>query len=455
MDKFAQRRSLLNKIHEKGNLWGKTLEKFINPQFESIMDQLREFTDDPVRAVLLGESVGRYTPDVFGFKNPGIKTLIDNAISNFNEIEYVKCIIDLDKFNTVMGKAVPILISFDQSIDDAHKEFLWKGIEDKQDPETIKYLEHMKSRTAHARNNQIIKNATWGSSLHSFLSGIYGRFKSLKDWQKRFPSKTKALKIALSTILDQAKTLLKLTLTRLKAMAKSRAQRNISEYLENASVIIKSYQSFSSNFSKFYNTHFKGFMDERSIPKVEAPAQLAPAPVTSVSQPSSAHIVPDLDMSGVPVRKAPTLISEPISLIEPATSERPTDPGATKEVVKDTVKMESAPTKKKPVEKRVVSPIKSPSSPLPQQTLLPATLLPAVDLSVEKTKEEPKKPGPPEGVPTFGSMSPKHFIESLETLSNENPIVLANHIAKYATKIQKTNPKLAYQLTIIIDKIVG
>jgi len=455
MDKFAQRRGLLNKIHETGNLWGRSLEKFINPEFESIMNQLRDQTDDPVRAILSGETVGDADPGSFAFQNPGIKTIMDHANINFNEIEYVKCIIELDKFNTVMGKAIPILMEFDKNINEAHKEFLWKGIEEESDPETLEYLEHMKSRTAIAVNTKMIKNATWGSTLHSFLSGILGRAKSLKDWQKRFPGKTKELKIALKAILEQAKVLLKLTLTRLKAMATARAKRNLTEYLYNADVIVKQYQIFSSNFSKFYNTHFKGFIDERNIPKIQAPVS---QPKSSVMPAGGGSDMPiELDLSNQPPRKS----LAPAGTIS---DERPTDPEATNEIAKEEVKLvpdldlpkPKAPitsitpimpapiVKKREVEKRVVAP----------KTKAPPALVEAPAL-VPAVQEEPKKPGPPEGLPGFGNMSSKHFIESLETLSNENPVVLANHIAKYATRIQKTNPKLAYQLTIIVDNIVG
>src|SRR6266403_1952266 len=100
MQKAAQKRSLLNKLREMTNVGGIASEKVFHPEFQQLMDKLRNETDDPIRAIVSGEQIGEASPPDDGI---GLKDLLKSARSNVNRREYMKAVADLGRFHKKMN----------------------------------------------------------------------------------------------------------------------------------------------------------------------------------------------------------------------------------------------------------------------------------------------------------------------------------------------------------------
>ena len=99
MQKTAQRksgkRSILNKIREMTNVSGIAAEKFFNPEFERVMDSLRQ-ADNKIRAVVSGQDIEGEDP---GDDYMSLKDLYKSAKSNFSRREYMTSVAFLGRFH--------------------------------------------------------------------------------------------------------------------------------------------------------------------------------------------------------------------------------------------------------------------------------------------------------------------------------------------------------------------
>jgi hypothetical protein len=90
MQKTAQKRSLLNKLREVTNISGIATEKFFNPEFQELMDRLRDQTDDPIRSIVSGEAIGNASPPDDAIS---LKELLKHMISLSDYVRIIEIVI--------------------------------------------------------------------------------------------------------------------------------------------------------------------------------------------------------------------------------------------------------------------------------------------------------------------------------------------------------------------------
>jgi hypothetical protein len=84
--------------------------------------------------------------------------------------------------------------------------------------------------------------------------------------------------------------------------------------------------------------------------------------------------------------------------------------------------------------------------------IVPSTIPPVGDVP---SKQGPFGQMPLKPPPVLRTVQHRKFFESLQTLSNESPIILAGYIAKYAKAIEKTDPVVALKLFNVVKSIRG
>lgn len=281
MRKIAQRRSILNKLHETFSPSGNAAEKFFNPQFTKVMDALRR-QDNDIRSIVAGESIGE-EKDASGEKakgNPGkypisLKALIKSARSNFSRREYAMVAGDLGRFHAKLSEIENAIKTLNANVDEVHDQFLIGHLKpkDSETPEEFQrrteYLEHLKdlrSRLAAKKNDELIKEA---GIMDFFVNIGTPRGRGLAAWEKKYPKQTERLKKESSRLLDEADKLLGFILTQLKTMASLRASRQVDKYVDEAKKIADNCKKFDASFRKYYTENVKGFI-EKLFPAEEA-----------------------------------------------------------------------------------------------------------------------------------------------------------------------------------------
>jgi viroplasmin and RNaseH domain-containing protein len=420
MQKTAQKRDIFDKIREFTNISGRAAEKFFSPKFEQVMKSLRE-KDDKIRAIASGEQIGEQDP---GDDSVSLKELLKSSKRNFNKREYMRSIAELSRFHKKLSDIVAQINNLNLDVDETYHQFLFED-KGKDDSDYKKHLRDLKTRFAEATTARLVKEAGILDFLRDMTSE---RGRALNAFEKKYPRKVKDLKAATSKLLSQSESTLSSLLSILKVMAKARAQRNIDQYVDGTSEIIKRYNSYHSQFKEYYNNTAVDFLKvldsfEKVQPQETGPAAARPAPSAATT----------LEMPELPAVVSPTSPSAPpaaTTLVPPASSTPPASPavkpaGPAAEQVGDVEVIPPAPDTEK---------------------TLPASTTPELTF---KEKEALRR----------GQIAKKtmhhNFFSSLQTLSDESPAILALHIKKYAAAIQNTDPETAIKLLNIVKSIRG
>lgn len=429
MQKTAQKRSILNKLREMSNVSGIAAEKFFNPEFQRVMESLRE-KDSSIRAMVAGKEIDGADP---GSDPISLKELLKSAKSGFNRREYMTAVANLGRFHKKLFDVVQLVNNLGLDVDKVHHEFLFKDL----DEEHKKQLVDLKSRFASQQKAALIKEA----SIMDFFYNIgTKRGRALAAWEKRYPKQIGRLKKDTANLLGKSEATLSQVLSALKEMAGARAVRNIDNYMKGADKVVKAYQNYDRLFKDYYATNIKGFLekvelisptekvpDAKELGKQEIPADTTPPSDNLPTIPAG----PPSGMDGKKTMNIPTVVGPPIST---DVSEPPSSP--------------YSPT--------ALAPGKVPTIP-------PAPGVP----SVSDTTPSPPPSFPPagEGDENFpsdqlakrmwGKSSHQKFLASLESLSGESPALLASYIKRYAQSIQVNDLEASIELFKIAKSIKG
>lgn len=266
MQKTAQRRGILNKLREKTNLGGIAAEKFFTPEFSELMNQLREGTDDPVRAILSGTQIGNASaPD----DAISLKDLLKDTKSAINRREYMKAVANLGRFHKKLYDATKILSGFKANVDSIHEKFLFEGLDDDSKKHLTDLQGRINAKEASYNQKYFIKEA----NIMDFFANIgTERGRALAAWEKRYPKQVGKLKNDTTSMLRRSESLMTNVLSTLKDMATARATRNVDKYLLGADKIVKLYAGYDVAFKEYYNANVKGFLEKQNIIKKDEPA---------------------------------------------------------------------------------------------------------------------------------------------------------------------------------------
>lgn len=439
MQKTAQKRSIYNKLREMTNVSGIAAEKFFNPEFQKVMESLRA-KDDSIRSIVAGEAIGDGDP---GEDEVSLKSLIKSINSNINRREYMSAIADLGRFHKKVFDVVQKITDLNLDVDAVHHEFLFKDLGDEQK----KYLQDLKTRFANNHDQAIIKEA----SIMDFFYNIgTKRGRALAAWEKRYPKQVGKLKKDTATLFSKSESLLNVILSALKEMASARSVRNIDAYVKSADKISKAYVGYDKLFRDFYTANVKGFLE-----KVELVSPTAKVPEAK-----------EMGQQEVPVDKLPPTKNDPN-----------TTPAGPSPTAFDPVSQQAALPRITAPSEQSISPYSS-TLPSPQKLAPPA--VPRIQtIPYEGLQQDPKAPDTVQSPPPsmdepvasetdgqefksdqiakemWGRSAHVNFIQSLESMSQENPIILASFIKKYATSIQNSDPVTSLSLLRLARNIKG
>jgi hypothetical protein len=405
MDKIAQRRSLLNKLHEMANVPARSAEEFFKPELKRVMGLLTD-ADDVVRSNLLGSKVGKASAE-----DPvSAKDLLKEAKSFINRREYLSAVANLGRFHKKMQDVANILESLKINVDGLHHQFLFNKLPGKHREQ----LESLRSRFASDRLPYFTKEAGIMDFFHNIGTQ---RGRALAAWEKRYPKIVGKIRDGAIVQLEASQDLLNTAVALLKTMASHRAGRNIDAYLETGKELSDAFKKYdmggkNGGFRGFYNNVIKPYMDAQL--KMES----EPNPNIPVPTPTSTQTVNAPPMDGAftaPENPDPTLLPPPPGL--PATPQA------------------SPPTSTIP-------------SPAPAPQFAPEPTPP-------ENEEIPKSEQIAQQLKMKGIIAQHNFLQSLEVFNNEDPRLLANYISKYAQSIQSNDPNTAIKLFGIVKSLRG
>jgi hypothetical protein len=358
--------------------------------------------DNKIRANLLGETVEKTTPD----DKTAAKDLVKAALTNFNRNEFMAGIYALKDFHKKMAGIAKSIAEFKMvDVGGIHSKFLFQGGKH-GDKELEAYREYMKelekSKEASAKL-EMIKEA---GIVDSLLNVLTPRGRALSTWNKMYPKKTKALKEGGIQLSEAAQDLLNNTLGHLKEMATYRATRSPDAYMEIANQIIAQF----SKFDKAYRAYHKNIVEPciREKDAIEAKeradkekaAEQAKAEQTQTTSPTS---------STAPTTPLPPAQWPPVQTPVPAAGNPPPAQADW-----------PFGTQNKPV------------------VLPPKELKKVIDPETGEVK-----------------MAHQSFYASLQTMSQEDPRILAGYIAKYAQSIQSSDLETSIKLLGLVKSIRG
>lgn len=438
MEKTAQKRSLLSKLREMTNIGGIAAEKFFHPEFQELMDRLRNETDDPIRALVSGQQIGDAEPPPDGI---GLKDLLKSARSNLNRREYMRAIAEMARFHDKMDLVVRVLSTFRSNIDAIHEKFLFQDL----DEESKKHLQDLKTRMAQS-SPKLIKEA----GLLDLLTNLATeRGRALSAWEKRYPKQVGKLKKDSESLMKRSENLLSTVISALKEMATARATRKVDNYIQSGEKIAKAYRGYDAEFRKFYTDNVKGFLEKQEL---VAPVKPVPQPQELGKQ--EIQVAPKVEDI---LEQAPATISEPTRDIPVEHLHRSLMPGERHVPDPDDsipiplVDKSTLPTPKVPPPMMTPPPPPT-TSQMYQQIQQPGGLpgLRHAPLSSELAKKVLQE------LPTdrpATKQSHQKFFASLEAMGSEQSSLLAAHIKKYAHTIQETEPKTSAQLLQLVQRI--
>ncbi len=403
MQKVAQKRGLLSKLKEMTDVSGITAEKYFQPELLRIMTELRKI-DNNVRSIALGKPVDGGDP---GDDLVSMKDLIKSIKSNLNRREYMLAVAELGRFNKKLSDIYKNIVNFNKDVDKIHHQFLFQGLS----PENLQYqrLKELHQKWADQQANELIKKASIMDFFHNIGTR---RGRALVAWEKRYPEKVKRLKEHSLNMLERSQRTFDNLLITFKIMAEARADRNIDQYMKSAEALIKDYQKYENEFKNYYNSEIRPLIDSAGLfTQVEA------VPAEEAKEMGKQEI------------KAPTDTPKFEAELATPTSEQP------------------------PIGQRVPQ--------FPQPTATPEAVAPAAEK--EAITPPPTVPSPilqEQKSPVKPPVKPQKkayvdFIKSLESLSHEDPLILASYIKKYAHQIASKDPETSIQLLNIVRSIKG
>lgn len=422
MDKTAQKQGLRNWYERMKDVPIRSAENFFKPELKRVMARLAE-VDDVVRSTLAGSKIGKASPE----DATSAKNLLKEAKSFINRREYMSGVASLGRFHKKMFDVAQVLKALDLDVNKIHHQFLFNKLPTKHREQ----LEEMRSRFASNTSEYFIKEA----GIVDFLRNIgTQRGRALSAWEKRYPKVAAKIRDGAAAQLESAQSVLSDSLELLKEMGSNRATSNIDAYLANAKQlvnVINKYDTGKNGFRNYYNDVIKPYLDAQAKIEQDEQEQSTSGTAKAVqnmledqggknlteegSPPSTDHMVvspstdPDVEVSG----DAPTSLPQPPRL-----------PG------------------------NVPLPRFNPTVP-PTVPSLPTVNTPAQTPEKFKSDEVADE--------IFGPKKDAYhaFLDSLEVFGNENPIVLASHISKYAKSIQTDQPDVAIKLFKIAKSLRG
>ena len=433
MQKLGQGQGFFNKLREKVN-FQEGLETLFDPdsEFKKIMDKLRNEADDPVRSILLGENVSDKAkfPEGVTAGDKSAKELLKLASNNFNHKEYMMCAYYLNLFHGKMINVQNILLTFKINTDEVHKQFLFEGNEEFNKVKTP-FLEDLRKKFEKSSNEQylIIKEA----GIADFFRYITDkRVRALSAWESRYPGKVKKLKTETKNLITKSEKLLETTIAVLKKMATARATRKPDDYIEQSKIIISRITVYHDEFKKYYEENIKGFLNTPEVQKELSTTKEEPFNIDDVSK--RQDIDPKLQLN----------------LTQPTIPESEQSISTNQTVPENT-----------PYENILDIPNRQVSDKQPELTLdLPKPVVPVAKPTAPTTVIKLGPDGKPLPLTPPGKDKNKlddgsQFIESLESMNNESPIILRSIIIKYANSIKNNNLDLYNKLITIVNSIEG
>jgi hypothetical protein len=447
MQKTAQKRHPLKKLLEYGNISGRAAEKFFNPQFKEVMDSIR-LVDGNVRSIATGKSVDDGEP---GDDSSSMKDLLKSAKTNLNRNEYMTAVGLLGRFHKKAADIVAEFKKLNTTVDKVHHQFLFEKMDDKGKDETLKHLRDLQKRLAEAEQLGLVKESSISDFLHNLINE---RGRSLKFYEKRFPKEARALKSSTGKLLTSSENLYNQIITSLKEMATARAMRNVDAYVKSFEKINSKYSGYDAQFKEYYNTNVKKWeqyfqentpavetkpdanLGKQEIPDLDLPAPKAPGvsptgPTTPA--PAAPGVFDPENFGNLGFPRVPSNLGPPVPITPPPDTDPNMSPPPDEFHRPTPTMMGVAPQANK------------------QQTIgyKPLSIIP-------KPPGAPGNPGasvPVEGLPPFRAHS--RFVESLQSLSQEEPRVLAAYIKKYAQSIQEKDLATAIKLFALVKQITG
>jgi hypothetical protein len=413
MQKTAQKRSILNKLREMTNVSGIAAEKFFNPEFKRVMESLRK-NDDNIRSIIAGSVIGDGDREILKGDATSLKDLLKSAKSAMSRREYMSAAADLGRFHKKLFDVKEIIGKFDSDVEAVHHEFLFKDLS----PEQKEHLQGLKTRFAFTASEYFIKEA---GIMDFFMNIGTKRGRALAAWEKRYPRVVGKIKTETNTIYQKSVKLLGDIISSLKEMASARSIRNVDNYVKASGKLANDLNKYDIIFKSYYTSAVKPFLDK--IDLVEKKIEDAP----TAKAPESKEV-------GQQEIVAPELGIKPSEPAVPSVSAPVTSPEVP------------------PLPESKVTEMGKPDAPTAPQAA--QTLLPYVEPADSDRPTIPGKPIMPEVKKVEIKKTHKVFFESLQSLSNEEPILLSAHIKKYARSIQITDPETAIQLFQIAKNIV-
>lgn len=419
MDKFAQSKRQTgsgfgggNWLREKLNMPSSYLEGFFKPELDRVMNSLKDL-DDRIRSILTGTKIGKSEIGADGFSG---KDLLKSARTNFNRREYMAGVSDLGRFHKKIYDITQDVNKFFVDVNKIHHKFLFEGLDDKYKGHLDEFRKHMETtqKKADAESRYFIKEA----NIMDFFANIgTKRGRSLAAWEKKYPKQTKELREGGVRLLDESQKLLDNTIANLKQMATARATRRPDEYMDIANKIKADFDKFDNGdkgFRAYYNGPIMQWLKIKD--EIDASEQKSVLPTETTAPVSSNEGKVELGEDAV----SPTAPTVP-SIAVPGTPAAP-------------------------------APVPAQMSPQPVGNVPPLGSGPAVTKSFETEEQAPDT----ERTKTImGLGAHTRFYQSLESLSKEDPRILAGYISKYASSIQGTDPDTALELFAIVRKIKG
>lgn len=477
MQKFAQKRSLMNRLREKTNISGGFAEKYFDPELLKVMNSLRK-ADNDIRSIALGKQVENGDP---GSSNSSLKNLIKSAKSKLNRRLYMETVSELGEFHKKCAEINSVILGFKIDLNKVHQMFLFKKLPD-EGKKKLKEL-HEKFAYYEFRMSKLAGIADFFSNLSS--AGL-----ARAAWEARYPKKVGELKNACLTILSASQSLYDDLIKSLDEMAAARAERQPDNFEKAILQFSKNYVKYDLLFKDLYNKVLRPLINDSEIfienkieeakdagtfkqpdvkgqqlpavPDLEVREQSSRAPSDFRGQfpaaakidsepvaklPSQHTVSKDISVNIMPSEREAELPSQPVTkpVQSPQTMRSPIMEGVNVRpnlpLVKE-VQVENAP-----------STIKDPS-------ILDAHLRRIKELSLnpDNSNRNPLVTQVSPGDTNYQTLKPSahsKFLNSLESFSGESSLILSSYIRKYAKAIQESDPESSIKLFQIVNSIKG
>lgn len=490
MQKFSQKRSLMNKLREKTNISGGFAEKYFDPELLKVMNSLRK-ADNDIRSVALGKQVENGDP---GSSESSLKHLIKSAKSKLNRRLYMETVSELGEFHKKCTEINTIISNFKIDLNKVHQMFLFKKLPD----DGKKKLKELHEKFAYYEF-KILKLA----GISDFFSNLSSAGLARAAWEARYPKKVGELKNACLTILSASQSLYDDLIKSLDEMAVARAERQPDNFEKAMLQFSKNYTKYDLTFRDLYNKILRPLINDSEIfienkveeakdpdtfkqPEVKS-QQLSTAPDLEVYERSSPRAstghegIPEFRKQFPAAAKVESEHAKNPSAISPqypATSKdisvavMPSEKDMLSHPV--TRQVQSPQTMRSPIMegvnvkhnlpsiKEVPVNIENAPSTIKDPNILDAHLRRIQDLNLNPSPDNSNRnplvtqmsPGDA-NYPTLKPSAHSKFLNSLESFSGESSLILLSYIKKYAKAIQESDPESSIKLFQIVNSIKG